>query len=337
MFHDDVLLTLYSGKGGNGSTSFRREKYIPRGGPDGGDGGNGGDVYLVGTKQLSDLNQYASSPRLVAENGTDGSGQKMYGKNGQSLHVMVPVGTRIYKQSGGGWRYIVDIREENRPFKLLVGGKGGLGNVHFATATNQAPKFAQPGEVGAGGLFRFELQLIADVGIIGLPNAGKSTLLSVISDAKPKIANYPFTTLSPVLGIVKTFDQSQVFADIPGLIAGASEGKGLGQKFLRHLARTKLFIHLISAAEPDYVQAYQTVRKELIDYDKSLELRPEIVVISKSDLFKEDIDDESLERLKKVITSPSYLFPGITFSAASRHNLKDLMHSVHTLLNSDTT
>lgn len=337
MFHDDVQLTIYAGNGGNGSASFRREKYIPKGGPDGGDGGNGGDVFIIGTNQLSDLNQYASSPRLAAQNGVDGSGQKMYGKNGQALSIQVPVGTRIYKKSGLSWQHIVDIRHENRPFRLLHGGKGGLGNVHFATSTNQAPKFAQPGEIGMGGLFRFELQLIADVGIIGLPNAGKSTLLSVISDAKPKIANYPFTTLSPVLGIGRIGDRTYVFADIPGLIAGASHGKGLGQKFLRHLSRTKLFIHLIDATQPDYVGAYQTVRNELLDYDPSLGQRPELVVISKSDLLPLGIDADQIKRLESVFEQSTRMLTTVALCAASRHNLLNLMNEVASLVVSDAS
>lgn len=332
MFHDEVNVFLQSGKGGNGSASFRREKYIPKGGPDGGDGGNGGDVFIIGTNQLSDLNQYASSPRLAAQNGVDGSGQKMYGKNGQALSIQVPVGTRIYKKSGLSWQHIVDIRHESRPFRLLLGGKGGLGNVHFATSTNQAPKFAQPGEIGMGGLFRFELQLIADVGIIGLPNAGKSTLLSVISAAKPTINHYPFTTLSPVLGTVEIGDSNRIFAEIPGLIAGAALGKGLGHQFLRHVRRTKLFIHLIDSTADDYVSAYLTVRNELTSFDKSLEAYPELVVISKSELVGNIIDPQEIEALNNNLNPPSRMFVGCSISAMTNKNIVQLLAQVEEII-----
>ncbi len=332
MFHDEVVIQIKAGKGGDGSASFRREKYIPKGGPDGGDGGKGGDVYIVGTRQMSDLNDYASTHNFSATNGVPGSGQKLFGKNGEDLTIKVPVGTRIFRKRGEGWQLVVDVLREGHPFRLLVGGRGGLGNVHFATSTNQAPKYAQPGEPGQAGEFKLELQLIADVGIIGLPNAGKSTFLSVVSDAKPKIANYPFTTLSPVLGVVKIGDVSRIFADIPGLISGASQGKGLGHQFLRHVQRTKVFVHLIDALQEDYVQAYQSVRNELIAFDEKLATYPELVVITKSELLTDGLDHDQITRLTSVLTAPSRLFTHQSISAATRQNLNELLFEIEKII-----
>lgn len=331
MFHDEVRLIIESGKGGDGSTSFRREKYIPRGGPDGGDGGRGGDVFIVATRQLSDLNQYASVRHLAAEAGVDGGGQKLFGRAGEDLTISLPIGTRVFRKLDSDWRLVVDLTRENDPFRLLSGGTGGRGNVHFATAVNQAPHFAEPGEPSQRGEFKFELQLIADAGIIGLPNAGKSTFLSVVSEAKPKVADYPFTTLSPVLGVATVYDKRFVLADIPGLIEGAAEGKGLGHRFLRHIKRTKVLIHLIDAVSTDYARDYRTVRTELDAFDPSLITKPEIVVISKSELV-DSLDQTRITKLQEALGPSSHLFNQISISAVTRVNVDSLMHEVAKLV-----
>lgn len=332
MFHDEVTLHIESGKGGAGSASFRREKYIPRGGPDGGDGGKGGDVYLEATRQLSDLNNYASVRDIKADNGVPGAGQKLYGKNAEDLTVMVPVGTRVYRRVGTNWRLVVDMLQENKPFRLLQGGKGGLGNVHFATATNQAPRYAEPGEPGVRSEFKFELQLIADAGIIGLPNAGKSTFLSIVTEAKPKVANYPFTTLSPVLGVIEYHDKRYVLADIPGLIEGASEGKGLGHRFLRHIRRTKVLLHLIDSLSADYAHDYSVIQQELTQFDPELAQKNQLVVISKAELLQDGLDAENVDALKKALGKNSTLFSGVMISAVTRQNIPELLKGLETLI-----
>lgn len=337
MFHDEVEVVLESGKGGDGIVSFRREKYIPKGGPDGGDGGTGGDVYIEATQHMSDLGHLASVTMLKAENGQPGSGKKLYGRAGEDLTVRVPVGTRVYKQVHGEWRLVVDLTKDEQRQRVLRGGKGGLGNVHFATATNQTPRHAQPGEPPQRATFRFELQLIADVGIIGLPNAGKSTFLSIVSEAKPKIGAYPFTTLSPVLGIITYHDRRIVAADIPGLIEGASAGKGLGHLFLRHVKRTKALLHLIDALSDDYARDYATVRAELGNYDPGMLEKPELVVITKSELITPDTEVEfkaKVARLRAVIQSPSSLFEEVSISAVTRENIDSLLASLVKLVSS---
>ncbi len=331
MFHDEVSLQLESGKGGDGSVSFRREKYIPKGGPDGGDGGKGGDVYIVGSKQTHALNHLASVRELQAEDGIAGQGRKLYGRKGEDLTVTVPLGTRVYRQVHDQWKLVADIVEPNRPFKILEGGKGGRGNVHFATATHQTPRYAEPGEPGVRAQFKLELQLIADVGIIGLPNAGKSTFLSVLSQAKPKVADYPFTTLSPVLGVVAHYDRTFIMADIPGLIEGAAKGKGLGHKFLRHVQRTKVLLHLIDALSQDYAQDYLTVRNELAQFDPLLVQKPEVVALAKSELLAPDQRAAytlKVKSLKKIIHSPSVLYKSEAFSAVTRENVAELLDTI---------
>ncbi len=339
MFHDEIELHLQSGKGGDGSASFRREKYIPKGGPDGGDGGRGGDVYIKGSNQTHGLNHLASVRELKAENGVPGQGRKLFGRKGEDLIVTVPVGTKVYRQVHDNWRLVADILQNDQQVKVLNGGTGGLGNVHFATATNQTPRNAQPGEPGERHLFKLELSLIADVGIIGQPNAGKSTFLSIVSEAKPKIADYPFTTLSPVLGVVKFHGKQLIMADIPGLIAGASEGKGLGHTFLRHIKRTKVLLHFIDSLSDDYARDYLTVRDELASFDASLVTKPEIVVITKDELLIDNTQEEFKEKiakLQKVVHSPSELFKQKTISAVARHNIEALVASCWSLVDSNS-
>jgi GTP-binding protein len=339
MLHDEVTIRLSAGKGGDGSVSLRREKYIPKGGPDGGDGGRGGDVIIQADPHLSDLSKYASLNELKAENGMYGMGKKLYGRAGEDLIVPVPLGTQVYRQYGSRWKLVKDFQSPNDAITVLKGGDGGLGNVHFATATHQTPRYAQPGTPGEQAVYKFELQLIADVGLIGFPNAGKSTLISTVTEAKPKIANYPFTTLSPVLGVVQYHDRSFIMADIPGLIEGASEGKGLGLTFLRHVKRTGILIHMIDSLSDDYARDYQVLRKELGNYANELVTKPELVVISKGELITEDMlkdYDAKIQALKQVIHAPSQLFSKQRISAASRLNVQEFLNECVLLLDKRT-
>lgn len=331
MFHDEVELFLQSGKGGDGSASFRREKYIPKGGPDGGDGGRGGDVYIETSGQTHGLNHLASVRELKARNGVPGQGRKLFGKKGDDLVVTVPVGTRIYKQIHDTWKLVRDLTEPDMKIKVLTGGEGGLGNVHFATSTNQTPKFAQPGEPPERAKFKFELQLIADVGVIGMPNAGKSTFLSIVSDAKPKVADYPFTTLSPVLGTIDWHEKRIVVADIPGLIEGAAEGKGLGHTFLRHIQRTKLLVHFIDSLSDNYARDYRIIRKELEKFSKLLATKQEIVVITKSELLGNhdtEVYAQNVRDLQRALSDNSKLFSKVAISAVSRVNITELLDEI---------
>ncbi len=335
MLHDEVTLLLTAGKGGDGSASLRREKYIPKGGPDGGDGGRGGDVIIKADRGLSDLSRYASLREIKAENGVQGSGKKLFGRAGEDLIISVPVGTQLFRRFGSKDKLIKDFQTDGEELTILRGGDGGLGNVHFATATHQTPRYAQPGTPGEQATFRFELQLIADVGLIGQPNAGKSTLISVVSDAKPKIADYPFTTLSPVLGVVKHHDKSFIVADIPGLIEGASSGKGLGLTFLRHVKRTRVLVHLIDAFSDDYARDYQIIRRELGNYAQEMLAKSEIVVLSKGELITDDVLPEynkKITALKKVIHEPSRLFSQERISAVAHQNIKELFNEVVAIL-----
>lgn len=281
-FLDEARIHVAAGHGGNGSMHFHREKFVPRGGPDGGDGGNGGSVTLRADRSLNTLFAFQRKRRFAAEPGRAGGQNRMHGRSGKDLEIAVPVGTVV--RDGETGEQLGDLARDGQTLVVARGGKGGLGNVHFKTSTNQAPGFAEKGEPGEERWLDLELKLIADVGIIGLPNAGKSTLLSVISAARPKIADYPFTTLSPNLGVVEVGDSTFVAADIPGLIEGAHAGVGLGHEFLRHIERTLVLLHLIDGSELDPVGAYRQVNDELRQYDATLGQRPQIVVISKMDL-----------------------------------------------------
>jgi GTP-binding protein len=288
MLIDEVIITIKAGDGGRGSASLRREKYVPKGGPDGGDGGNGGDVYIVASESTHGLANYKGKGSYTAEDGGHGGKKLSHGKNGEDLILSVPPGTRITELHEDGTEYLIaDMNTGDEPVRVARAGKGGWGNWHFRSPTNQTPLEFNPGKPGQSKTLRLELQLIADVGLIGLPNAGKSTLLSVISNASPKIANYPFTTLSPNLGMVQVYDKEFVVADIPGLIEGAADGKGLGHDFLKHVLRTNVIVHLIAATEEDPEAVYQSIRKELAAFDSALIEKPEIVVMSKIDLLPE--------------------------------------------------
>lgn len=286
MFVDRAEIIVKAGRGGNGCVSFRREKYIPRGGPDGGDGGRGGHVTLHATSQLMTLMDISSRREYVAGDGRHGMGKKRAGKSGEDLTIRVPTGTIVTDAETG--RQLRDLKRDGQKLVVARGGRGGKGNVRFATPTNRTPRTADPGEEGEQRRIRLDLKLIADIGIIGLPNAGKSTLLSRLSSARPKIASYPFTTLEPQLGIVEGADFGRmVMADIPGLIEGAHDGAGLGAEFLRHIERTRLLLHLVDMA-PTYglrpYEAYLAVREELRLYKPALFAKPQVLVANKMDL-----------------------------------------------------
>jgi len=345
MLVDEAEITVRAGKGGDGIVSFRHEKYVPKGGPDGGDGGDGGNVVMQAANNIHTLSDYARIKKFAAEDGVNGGKQKRRGKSGQDLILKVPVGTVIFDLETK--RKIADLNSEGKKIVIAHGGKGGLGNVHFASPTHQTPTEFKPGEEGEERKLRLVLELIADVGIIGLPNAGKSTLLSVISSARPKIADYPFTTLEPVLGAVQYHDKKFIACDIPGLIEGASEGKGLGHKFLKHILRTRILVHLIDATSPDPQKDYQTVRTELEKFAPSLALKKEIVVLTKIDLVnlakdyshhpisKDYNKDETAHKQKETPTTPDKVgeLPkrfkyDLAISAATNKNIKALLDKI---------
>jgi GTP-binding protein len=285
-FIDEATITVQSGDGGRGCVSFRREKFIPRGGPDGGDGGKGGDIVLVTTLRKRTLKQFQYKRQFKAANGGHGQGSQKTGRNGTDLIIEIPPGTIILNAEDGS--LIKDMASPDERFVLARGGRGGLGNTRFKSSTNRTPRYAQPGESGISLVVKLELKLLADVGIIGLPNAGKSTLLSAISAARPKTADYPFTTLNPFLGVVRTeWAEPFVVADIPGLIDGAHQGAGLGHRFLKHIERTRVLLHLIDAQaiNPDRpLAALDTVNRELALYNPSLGTKLQIIVLNKLDL-----------------------------------------------------
>jgi GTPase len=321
-FIDEVTITVSSGKGGDGSVHFRREKYVPRGGPDGGDGGKGGDVYFVTDVNLNTLQSFRGKKVFEAEEGTNGAGRGMFGKWGEDLLIRVPVGTLVRNHETG--EILADLAEENQKFLLLQGGQGGMGNTNFKTSTNQAPKFATEGKPGETLVLDLELKLLADIALIGLPNAGKSTLISSISDARPKIADYPFTTLEPQLGVVNLGENSFVVADIPGLIEDASEGKGLGFKFLKHIERTSAFVHLVDVSwcldSFEAFDSYITVRQELVKFNPELENKKEIVCLTKIDALSEEEITAFQEFFEETLDKKV-----MPISAVSRRNLDRLV------------
>jgi len=285
-FIDEVSIKVRAGDGGNGCISFRREKYAPRGGPDGGDGGKGGDVIAIADENLRTLLDLSYQRSYKARRGENGGGSQMYGKSGPDLLIPVPVGSVIHDQDSG--EQLADLVQPGEQFAIARGGKGGRGNIHFKTATNQAPRVAEEGVKGGGRKIRIELKLISEAGIIGFPNSGKSTLISRLSAARPKIADYPFTTLVPNLGVVKYRSfKSFVIADMPGLIKGASQGAGLGIQFLRHIERTRILVQLVECTSEDPVQDVKALEAELGAYDPSLPGRPRIIALSKTDLCPE--------------------------------------------------
>lgn len=325
-FVDYVKIYCRSGKGGRGSTHFRREKYIPMGGPDGGDGGDGGHIILRGNRNYWTLLHLKFKRHLLAEHGGGGSGKLCTGKKGESIIIDVPCGTVAYDAETGD--YLCDITEDGQEVILLKGGKGGRGNNHFKTSTNQAPRYAQPGEPFEERRIVLELKVLADVGLVGFPNAGKSTLLSVMTAAKPKIANYAFTTLEPNLGIVSYRDhRSFVMADIPGIIEGASDGKGLGLRFLRHIERNSLLLFLISADADDIHEEYRILLNELGTYNPELLDKRRVLAISKSDM----LDEELMEALSADLPD----IPHVFISSLTNLNLQKLKDLLWAELNKD--
>jgi len=312
-FVDSASIVVQAGDGGKGCVSFRREKFVPKGGPDGGDGGRGGHVWLRTNRQLTTLLDFKYKNKYIAVRGVHGQGARKTGKDGVDIVIDVPCGTIV--RNGETHEIIADLTGEEQELLIARGGKGGRGNQHFATPTRQAPRYAEPGQKGEGLTLDMELKLMADVGLVGFPNAGKSTLISVISAAKPKIADYPFTTLVPNLGIVRYEEyKSFVMADIPGIIEGAAEGKGLGLQFLRHIERTKILAILIAADSPDIADEYRTLIEELQQFDKGLLEKPRMVIITKMDIAAEELEIPALESTVRVLS----------ISAVSGEGLKEL-------------
>ncbi len=301
MFTDYTKIIIKSGDGGNGAATFRREKYVASGGPDGGDGGNGGNVYFQVDKDKNTLIDFRYNKKFKAKNGENGSGSHCNGKYGEDLYIKVPIGTVIKDAETG--KVIADLSEPNQKELILKGGRGGRGNSHFATATRQAPRFSEDGEKGEEKELILELKLLADVGLLGFPNVGKSTFLSIVTDAKPKIANYHFTTIEPNLGVVKTKDgDGFVIADIPGIIEGASEGVGLGIQFLRHVERTRLLLHFLDVSGQEGrnpVEDFYAINKELKKYSEKLSTRKQIIVANKIDVMQDDTRLKEVEKLAK--------------------------------------
>lgn len=319
MFIDEAEILVRSGKGGDGLVHFHREKFIPRGGPDGGDGGRGGDVILEVKPKLNTLQAFRHIARYVAGNGRNGGPNDMSGKSAENLLVPVPPGTVIYDASSG--EPLGDLTEAGQRLTVCKGGRGGRGNIHFKSSTHQAPRTAERGEPGEEKRLKLELKLIADIGLIGVPNAGKSTLLSVLTNAKPKIAPYPFTTLEPNLGVAEVDDEtSVVLADIPGLIEGASHGAGLGHDFLRHIQRTRVLIHLLDGLSSDPVADYSQINSELSLFDPNLMKKPQIVALNKID---QPEVQERLAEIKKAMKKKKVEF--MTISALARTNVRELL------------
>jgi GTPase len=292
MFHDRAKIRVQAGRGGHGGLSFRREKYVPKGGPDGGDGGRGGDVVVVADPDRRDLSRFAREKWFQAGHGGPGRGRQQHGADGEDVELQVPVGTQVFDEEG---RVVVDLAAPGARALLAQGGAGGRGNKRFATPTRQAPRFAETGLPGEEAWLELRLKLLADAALVGLPNAGKSSLLTRISNARPKVADYPFTTLAPVLGTVDAPDGRQLtVADVPGLIEGASEGVGLGHEFLAHLERARLLVHVIDVAAGDPEGQFRTIDRELAEYGAGLEERPQVVVLNKIDLVPE-VPDLSVE------------------------------------------
>lgn len=318
-FVDYVKIFCRSGKGGRGSTHLRREKYIPKGGPDGGDGGRGGNVILRGNRNLWTLLHLKFTRHILAGNGESGSAKRSSGKDGEDKVIEVPCGTVVYNAETG--EYLCDVTDDKQEVILLKGGRGGLGNWNFRTSTNQTPRYSQPGEPSLEMKVIMELKLLADVGLVGFPNAGKSTLLSVVSAAKPKIANYPFTTLEPNLGIVSYYDnRSFVMADIPGIIEGASEGKGLGLRFLRHIERNASLLFMIPADSNDIANEYLILLRELEKYNPELLDKQRVLAISKSDM----LDEELIQEIEKTLPDIPYVFIS-SITGLGINALKDLL------------
>ena len=329
MFVDVAKVSLKAGKGGDGAVSFRHEIYIPKGGPDGGNGGKGGDIIFKADRNTNTLIDFRFTPILTAEDGKNGSGQRSAGRSGKDLIIDVPVGTCVYRlegeNDGDSRRLIADLTHDGDDAIIAHGGSGGFGNAHFKSSTRQAPIIAEVGEPGEEFEAELELKSMADVGLVGLPNAGKSTFLSVVSNAKPEIADYPFTTITPNLGVATIDDQDLLIADIPGLIEGASEGKGLGHDFLRHVDRTAVLLHLVDIYNDDAGEAYQTIRNELNKYS-DLKSRPEIVALTKC----EGVDEDIIKMQMASILAKNPDANIFTISSSAHQGLKEVLRALRT-------
>ena len=321
MFVDTAKVFIQAGKGGDGAVSFRHEIYVDKGGPDGGDGGKGGDVIFKATDNLNTLIDFRYKPELKAENGTNGSKAKRTGRSGADLVVKVPVGTIVKRDD----TVIADLTHHDHEVVVAMGGDGGFGNAHFKSSVRQTPRIAEIGELGDTYEAELELKLLADVGLVGFPNAGKSTFLSVVSNARPEIADYAFTTLTPNLGVADIDDGSLLIADIPGLIEGASDGKGLGDAFLRHVERTSVLLHLIDAYTDDIAAAYTTIRRELELYSPELVDRPEIIALTKTEGLDEEIIAMQTEAVRAVALSDAPVF---AISATAHKGLKEVLRAL---------
>jgi GTP-binding protein len=326
MFVDTAKVYIKAGKGGNGAISFRHEIYIPKGGPDGGDGGKGGDVVFVASKDCDTLIDFRFQPKLIAEDGKAGSGQKSSGKSGKDLEVEVPIGT-VVKRDG---EIVADLTFDGDRQIVAHGGDGGYGNWHFRSSTRQTPKIAELGNPGESYDAELELKLLADVGLVGFPNAGKSTFLSVVSNATPEIADYPFTTITPNLGVAKVDDHAVLIADIPGLIEGASDGKGLGDRFLRHVERTKVLLHLIDVYSEDAGKAYKDIRSELEKYSSELAERPEIVALTKC----EGLDEELIKMQLQAILEQNPNAKIFAISSSAHQGLTEVLRELWQIIES---
>jgi GTP-binding protein len=320
-FLDEAKVYIRSGDGGNGCGSFRREKFIEFGGPDGGDGGKGGDVVAEAVEGLNTLIDYRYRQHLFAKNGRAGMGKNRHGANGAEAVLKVPVGTQIFEEDGE--TLIADLTEPAQRAVLARGGNGGFGNTHFKTSTNRAPRRANPGQPGEERTIRLRLKLIADAGIVGLPNAGKSTFLAAVSAARPKIADYPFTTLNPQLGVAQVDGHEFVLADIPGLIAGAHEGSGLGDRFLGHIERCRVLLHLVDGTVSDAGGAYKTVRAEISAYGHGLAEKPEVVALNKADALSPDAIEQQVARLRAAAGKRP-----LVVSAASGQGVTEVLRAI---------
>jgi GTP-binding protein len=327
-FVDEAVIEVHAGDGGNGAVSFRREKYVPRGGPDGGDGGRGGSIHVVADRNINTLIEYRYARLHRAQRGENGRGADQFGKGGEDIVLRVPVGTIVFDAESD--ERLADLAHDGERALVAKGGRGGLGNLHFKSSVNRAPRQSTPGEKGEARRLRLELRVLADVGLLGLPNAGKSTLIRAISAARPKVADYPFTTLAPNLGVVRTDEQrSFVVADIPGLIEGAAEGAGLGHQFLRHLQRTRLLLHVVDVApfdpDADPVRDARAIVQELKKYDPTLHAKPRWLVLNKLDLVPED---EREARAKALVRSLRWKGPVFRIAAISGDGTRELVFAV---------
>lgn len=327
-FIDEVKIQLQSGNGGNGSVSFRREKFIPRGGPDGGNGGRGGSIIFQATKNLNTLIDFRFRQHFRADDGKSGQGRNKDGLSGQDLILRVPIGTEIFSEDG--LESLADITQDGQEVVIAKGGRGGLGNTNFKSSINRAPDYAIPGEAGQKIWVKLKLKLLSDVGLLGMPNAGKSTFLAATTRAKPKIADYPFTTLKPQLGVVYVDQSEFVIADIPGLIENASQGKGLGDRFLKHVERCGVLLHLLDGLDENFLQNYQIIRNELKNYSEKLFAKDEVIAINKIDILDKKQIKEKVADLKKFLKENNIKNHKVfAISAATREGVEEVLRELN--------